>query len=265
LPLLFVARGQLSSAGETWVQPLNVHELQGVVTEFFAGPGIDSGTPNSVLLATLQGVAIGAGALALAGLLVASPGMTSGRRRAAGFLAAAGCGGIVLLVAVSLHRPAFEARYASVLWGPLMPLFGAGLALLRPRLVAVALLGCLAAAAVGTSAVLQRTDIGAAVSHLSGRVGPDDVVVAPVPEYLLVLYYGDPQVAGHAHVVAQHVDAYWGVAAYPPGAVIRAVPATAPRVDVISYPGAPPPPMPAELHRLDGGCEPGICWSTYGR
>jgi len=265
LPWLIAARSQLSTAGPTWVQPLNVHELQGVASEFLAGPGIDPGTANSVLLESLQGLAIAAGVLAIVGLFAALPGMPAAQRRAARLLMATGLGGIALLAAVSLQRPAFEARYASVLWGPLAPLLGVGLARLRPRPVAAVALGTMAAAAIAVSAVLQRTDVGAAVAQLSGRVGPGDVVVAPVPEYLLVLYYGDAAVAGHAHVVAESVDAYWGVAAFPAGALIRAVPENAASVHVLSYPGAPLPPLPPGLQRRAGGCEPGICWASYAR
>ena len=126
-----------------------------------------------------------------------------------------------------------------------------------------------ALAAVGSAAFaltifVARTDIPWATAELRGRVGPGDVVVSPVAEYLLVVYYGDAATAAQAHVVGGPVPAYWGTAAFPDGAVVSALPAGTATVHVLDYPGRTP--ARPSGHRLTAAtCGRGICLYTFDR
>ncbi len=134
VPWLVVARAQLGHAEVPfWVEPLGPWSVGGSLVQLFMGPPIDPGTPLRTPLQILQGAAVVAGAVALAGVWLGRRRLdAAGRRAALGVLGAALLGIGTLLVA-SLVRPIFEARYASVLWLPLYALAGAGLALLPGR------------------------------------------------------------------------------------------------------------------------------------
>ena len=72
-------------------------------------------------------------------------------------------GGVLILLGLSVWRPLVDGRYASVVWGPLFPLLGAGLALIPIRLVVAALLAT-GASSVALSAAPNHPDTQAVIA-----------------------------------------------------------------------------------------------------
>ncbi len=266
VPWLFIARAQFEHAATPfWVEPLGVVPVFGSLVQFVTGPQIDPGVPLRLPLQALQ-TAAGLGALLAFGWLVAR--WTSlGRegRRAAWFCLVAGAGGGVVLLIVSVVRPLFEARYASVTWLPLLVLAGAGLSL-APRRVGVAVLVLLFLPSLVLSVAPSRAQTAELLPDLAGRVGERDFVEASPRQYLLLLAEAEPSLAERVHVVGD-VPWYWGTAAYPPGAVVQAVPASVAseggRVLAIGEPEDDPPTVPAGYVQTAQVCRIRVCLTVY--
>ena len=261
-PWVAVASHQAANA-PTWIRSLNHDQLLGVLTEFFCGPGVDPGTPGRDALQVLQAGAICGGGLAGLTLLFALLRMPSRQRVAVSFLAVSGLGAMLLLLALSTVRPLFEARYASVLWGPLAPLIGVGLARMRPAPVRGLSLGAMATVAAALAFFLTRADVPALTAHVDGDLRAGDALVAPPDQYLLVLYYAAPATAQRARVLGTDLPAFWGTAAYPAGAEVAAAPDPAGRLEVIRASTSAPITVAADLHRVESDCVTLVCLDVY--
>jgi 4-amino-4-deoxy-L-arabinose transferase-like glycosyltransferase len=269
-PWLFVARGQFPHAGDAfWIPRFGFLSVVGVFLPFYSGQTVDPWIGDKPILLMLQGFA------AAAGVLVASAWLLFFRRRlppagrvAVSFLATCGVGAVLLLMTLSVWRPLADARYASVLWGPLFPLVGAGFALVRIRALLFVCLLAIAGPSVGLSLVATHANIPAAVAMVEPRVGSHDLVDATPGEYLLLVYYGTPALLAHTRVVsAAHVPWFWGTAAFPPGAITPAVPGDVPRHNGVIYlvrefyeSG---PILPAGYRAVSDRCWTEICVTTY--
>ena len=265
VPWLVVDTGLRANAGAPfWVRPLEHEELVAVFSVFLSGPGVDQGTPHSTVLQTLQGLALAGGGLAIVGLLATLHRRSRDSRRAVGFLTGISGGALCALIIVSVWHPLLEARYAGIAYGPAVAVTGVGMAAVPWRAVRGALLGLLAVGAVAVVVGAQRTDVPAVAAMLDHRVPESGLVVAPIPDYLVLLYYADPGVRPAVHVVsASPVAWFWGTAVYPPGAVLRAVPPGVAPVFVVSYPGDGPPPLPAGLVARPTRCVFNLCLTEY--
>jgi 4-amino-4-deoxy-L-arabinose transferase-like glycosyltransferase len=267
-PWLFFARAQFEHAGGVfWVPPLSPTAVGGTLGQLFTGPPVDSGLPYGAWLVALQCVAVAAGCVALAAAVVAWRRLPPASRRAAIFCLLASGGALVLAVA-SIWRPLLEARYASVMWLPLFALAGVGLAAL-PRRVAVALVVALAVPTLALSAAVTHAETSSLVPELDARAGDHDLVAASPSHYLVLLDEAGSRTQARLHVLAA-ADPPWfdGTAAYPPGAVIHAVPAdvTANRglIFWVADPGAAPPLLPAGYRSTESRCAIGVCLTVYG-
>ncbi len=259
LPL---AHPQAANAGRAfWASGLGPAPTLGIVTQLLAGPGVDRDLPQHTLLVTAQAFSLLGASIAGAAVLfgIARP-VVSGWR-GGWYLAVAGLGGIGILALLSLRSPVWDARYASVFWPPLVPLLGLGLA--RLRRFAVLPVTAMAVAALLVAFLQTRPDVGALAASLRGRVGPGDVVLATPDLYLQLLAEGDAATVAHTHVPARSVPWYWGVAAYPPDALMPTVPASAATVRVVSTEGYPPPAGPPGRARTGHGCAALVCMDVY--
>ena len=146
-------------------------------------------------------------------------------RRAALFVAGCGVGAVLLIMVVSAWKPVLDGRYASVVWGPLFALVGAGFALVRIRVLLAVCLCAIGAASVGLASADDHPDTPSAVALLEARVGPHDLVDATPSQYLLLDYYESAALRSRTRVVAADVAWYWGTAAFAPGTVVASVPA----------------------------------------
>ena len=270
-PWLVFAGAQLEHAGQGfWIPPLSPASIAGTFGQLFAGPPVDSGVPGRDILMALQVIAVAAGSVALAAVALAPAGwrrLEPGARRAAVFLPLA-CGGIVLLAAVSLWRPILEARYAGVMWLPLFALGGVGLAA-APRRLAAVLLVAVAAPSLALGIVITHPETSSLLPEIESRAGPHDLVAADPDHYLLLLAEGSPALRADLHVLAA-VDPPWyfGTAAYPPGAVIHAVPADVTlaggTIFYVADPGSAPPSLPPAYRRTEQLCAIAVCLTIYG-
>ena len=96
-------------------------------------------------------------------------------------------------------------------------------------------------------------------------MGPDDVVLAAPGTYLQLLAEADPTTASRTHVPAASVGWFWGVAAYPPGALMPVLPDWAQTVRVVAAREDAPVPPPAG-HQLTGrSCATLVCVEVYAR
>lgn len=269
LPWLVYAGDQLNHAGQGfWVPPLSLTGLAGTAGQLFAGPESKSELPLRNLLLALQVAAAIAGWLALAWLVVRRRQLSEEASRAAAFCLI-GCGGVVALAAVSLWRPLLEARYAGVMCLPLFALAGAGLALLPRRAAAVLLV---AVAGPGLALSVAVTDPGTTglLPEIEARVGAQDLVAADPDHYLLVLAEGTPSVVARLHVLAvADPPWYFGTAAYPPDAVIQAVPddvvANGGLIFYVGDPGSTPALLPPAYREQARQCVTDTCLVVYGR
>lgn len=224
-PWLIVARSQFEHAGQGfWVPALSPTVLGGTLAQLFAGPAVDSRVPYGPALFGLQAIAVAAGVVCLVGAVFAWRKLSAEGRRAAGFCLVASSA-IVLLVLAGFWRPLLDARYAGVMWLPLFALAGLGLAAM-PRRAAVLLVAALAVPTLALSAGETHTDTSGLVPELNAAVQPHDLAAAAVDHYLILLDEVDPAVQARLHILSRGgVPWYLGTAAYPPGAVIHAVPA----------------------------------------
>ncbi|HEY2706228.1 MAG TPA: glycosyltransferase family 39 protein [Candidatus Dormibacteraeota bacterium] len=265
LPLaawLPLAHAQAANAGGAfWASGLGPAPTLGIVTQLLAGPGVDRELPQHALLVTAQAFSLLGASIAGAAVLfgVARPAVSGWR--GGWYLAVAGLGAIGILALLSLRSPVWDARYASVLWPPLVPLLGLGLARLR-RLAALPVAG-MAVAALLFAFLQTRPDVGALAAALRGRVGPADVVLATPDLYLQLLAEGDPATVARTHVPASSVPWYWGVAAYPADALMPRVPASAATVRMVSTQGQPAPAGPPGRVRTGHGCTDLVCVDVY--
>src|SRR6202023_1696476 len=133
-------------------------------------PPADDGIPGKTLLLTMQGFAVAAGVLIAFPLVVPRQRLPPARRRPAIFCAACGLGAAIALLLLSLWRPLLPGSYASVVWGPLFPLLGAGLALVAARWVVVAGLAATAAASITLSAGATHPQTQSAIAVIEARL-----------------------------------------------------------------------------------------------
>jgi 4-amino-4-deoxy-L-arabinose transferase-like glycosyltransferase len=267
-PWLAFARAQFDHAGGGfWVPPLSFTTVGGTLGQLFTGPPVDSGLAFGPGLIALQYVAAAAGCAALAAAGVSWRRLPPESRRAAVFCVLAS-GGVLVLAVASVWRPLLEARYAGVMWLPMLALAGVGLAAL-PRRVAAALVVALAVPTLALSVAITHPETSSLIPELDARVGDHDLVDASTSHYLVLLDEAGPRTRSRLHVLAAD-DPPWfdGTAAYPPGAVIHAVPgdvtANGGRVFWVADPGATPPLLPASYHSLESRCAIGVCLTIYG-
>jgi 4-amino-4-deoxy-L-arabinose transferase-like glycosyltransferase len=225
-PWLFVARAQFAHVGDAfWVTRLGFLSVVGVFLPFFSGPPVDPWTPDKVTLLALQGFAAGAGVLiGCAWLVFFHRRLTAQGRRGALFLTGCGVGAVVLIMVLSAWKPVLDGRYASVVWGPLFALVGAGFALVRIRALLVVCLCAIGAASVGLSVADNHPDTPSAVALLDAQVGPHDIIDATPSQYLLLDFYESAALLSRTRVIATNVAWYWGTAAFAPRTVAASVP-----------------------------------------
>ena len=265
LPWLVYARAQFAHGSSPfWVHGVGASTVSGVGIQFFAGPSLDPGVPAHGWLVALQAGAVALGVLALSALAVQWRTAAVARRGVA-FLAGCSLGGMAMLVLVSAWHPLVEARYASVMWGPLVLVVAAGLATIPWRSVAVALASSIGAAAVVLSFTLTQPDTPTLARQVNARVAQGDLVVASPAAYLLLLHYDNATAQRATHIVARNVPWYWGTAIFPPGAVLRHYPASPGTVFYVDVPGQPHSLRPPTTYERDGPrrCDSTICLSVY--
>ncbi len=251
VPWLIYARSQFTHGSSPfWVAGVGLSTIGGVVGQFFSGSWVDAGVPHAGLYQLLQGIAVAVGVIGVIGCVARWRLMPDPARQLGRFLAMCGFGGIGLLLVASVWHPLVEARYASVLWGPLVCLIGFGFAQFSWKSVprgAVVALGVIAAV-VGLGATQPDTPTLATVLDRDVHVG--DVVSATPAAYLLVEQYADARVRQRTHIVARDVAWYWGTAVFPAHAIWSHYPTSAAGtkifyVDVPGQPTALPPPRTA--------------------
>ncbi len=270
-PWLVVARAQFAHVGDAfWVTRLGFLSVVGVFLPFFSGPPVDPWTPGKVTLLALQGFAAGAGVLiGCAWLVFGRRRLSPLGRRGAVFVAGCGVVGVLLIMALSAWKPVLDGRYASVVWGPLFALVGAGFALVRVRLLLPVCLCAVGAASVGLAAADNHPDTPSAVALLETQVGPRDLVDATPSQYLLLDYYESNALRSRTHVVATGVAWYWGTAAFAAGAVTPSVPPDivlgGGAVYLVHRPSEPGSPMPPGYAARSTSCWVDVCVTTYRR
>jgi len=268
LPWLVYAGDQLSHTGQGfWVAPLSPATLIGTAGQLFAGPETQADAPLWGILISLQVVAALAGWLTLAGLAIRRGRLSPEVRRRALFCLL-GCGGVVAMVAVSVWRPLLDARYAGIMWLPLFALAGLGLASL-PRRPALALLAAVAVPSLALSIAATRPGVLDLLPEIEARVGPHDLVDADPDHYLLMLAEGSPSVVARLHVLAAADPPwYFGTAAYPPGAVVGAVPrdviASGGSIFYVGDRGSSPSLLPPGYRERELRCASETCLAVYG-
>lgn len=268
VPWLVLASAQLQHTGQGfWVGPLSPAMVGGTLAQLFMGPPLDGSLPFGPTLIALQGLAVVAGSAALIAAAAASRHLDLDGRRAAGFCLAA-TSGVVLLAAVSIWRPILDGRYAGVMWLPLFALVGVGLAAL-PRRAAALLVAAVAVPALALSAVPTHAETSLLVPELDARVGQNDAVLAAWGNYLVLLDEADPGVQARLHVLSTNgLPWFVGTAAYPPGALVHAVPegvvASGGRIFWVADQGVALVPKPAGYLILESRCVNLACLTVYG-
>jgi 4-amino-4-deoxy-L-arabinose transferase-like glycosyltransferase len=270
VPWLVYARTQFThGSGPFWVGGVGFSTISGVVVQFFSGPSIDPGVPGQVALEAVQALVVVVGLGALVWVLARWRTRTAELRRSAGYLGLGALGAVGGLVVISVWHPLVEARYASVMWGPLVCLVGLGFAEIPWRRIAPVALASTGAAAIVLSFALTEPDTPALARRLNGHIGPHDLVSSAPAAYLLLLRYGGATTRAHTRIVAADVPWYWGTAAFPRGAVLHAYPAdvltmrgTIDFVDVPGQPRAIAPPLPYRAVR-GRRCFSTICLTVY--
>jgi len=269
-PWLVYARAQFShGAGPFWVGGVGFSTLSGVVGQFFAGPSIDPGVPGQVALDAVQAVVIVVGLGMLVWVGARWQARTVELRRSAAYLALSALGAVAGLVVISIWHPLVEARYASVMWGPLVVLVGLGFAEIPWRRVAPIALAVTAVSAIVLSFALTEPDTLGLARRLNGHVGSHDLVASAPAAYLLLVHYGAATTRAHTRIVAADVPWYWGTAAFPRGAVLHAYPsdllARGGTIDLVDVPGQPRAIVPPPPYRMVGEphCFSTICLTVY--
>ncbi|MDQ6805669.1 MAG: glycosyltransferase family 39 protein [Actinomycetota bacterium] len=270
-PWLFVARAQFTHIVDAfWVTRLGFLSVVGVFVPFFSGPPVDPWTPDRVTLLALQGFAAGAGVLiGCAWLVFFRHRLTAAGRRAALFLTGCGVGAVLLMMVLSAWKPVLDGRYASVVWGPLLAVVGAGFALVRVRALLIACLCAIGAASVGLSVADNHPDTPSAVALLEAQVGARDLVEATPSQFLLLDYYESAALLSRTRVIARSVPWYWGSAAFAPTTIAVRAPA-----DVVSAGGAiylvhrpsePGDGLPPGYTARSARCWTDVCVTVYSR
>ncbi len=267
-PWLLVAHTQLTHTQSAfWVPPLGFASTTGTFVQFFSGPPVDPWVPLKPVLQTLQGLAVAAGVVLAAVLVLRRERLGAPGRRAALFCTACGLIPVALLALLSLRQPVLDARYASVAWGPLFAVLGAGLALLPYRAATIAAVAVTAATSGALAAAGTHPDTQAAIAAVEPRLGPHDLLDAYPSQYLLLLYYGDHDVVAHTRIVSGDVPWFWGTAAYPQGAVVSAAPSevTANHGDIffMAQPGEAATNLPPGYAASAIRCWTGVCVTTF--
>jgi 4-amino-4-deoxy-L-arabinose transferase-like glycosyltransferase len=269
VPWLLAARAQFAHAGDAfWVPQLGFLSVSGEFVQFFSGPPVDPWIATRPLLQTFQGFAVLAGVISAAALITFRHRLPAPGRRAALFCAVCGVGAVLLLLGLSVWRPLVDGRYASVVWGPLFPLLGAGLALIPMRLLVAALVAT-GATSAALSAAPNHPDTQAVIAAVEPNLSPHTLVDAYPSQYLLLLYYGDPSLLAHTRVVQDSVPWFWGTSAFLPGAIVPAVPpdvtANAGVIYYVRQPNEPDPSLPNGYRAQTTQCWTGVCVITYSR
>jgi mannosyltransferase len=260
------ARAQLHHAGQPfWLDGMSPGDrIGGVLSGFLGGPPVDPRLPWHIEGVILQGLAIAGTATAAMAVLFPLPWDAAWRRRRLAFVAACGLGAALLMALVGVAHPLLDARYVSVVWGPLFAVVGLGLARFG-RVVFLPLLG-MAAFSTALIALPARADVAAAVQRsLSGPAASGDLVLASPDTYLLVLAAAPQQVAARTRVDTASLPWYFGTAAYPTHAYFSgAVPPGAGRVEVVTLGYEAQPRLPGEVRRAQQ-CADMVCVTLYSR
>jgi hypothetical protein len=269
VPWLLAAIPQFQHTGSPfWVQPFHLDQLQGLSVQFLAStrtsPFSHAGTLDWLELPIRV---VGAGLfLAPLYLLLRRP----TQRRPMAYVALAALVPVGLLLLVGVFRPLFDARYASVMWGPLIPAMGAGLAAVRrptmaPVVAAVLLPLGIAAAMIAPSP--PNDDVPAAMAPLAGHVGPDDfVAVNGAHHYYTVAYYEDAAAIPRTHVIANGVAWFEGTAGYGPDTWMTRIPdSVTGRIYVVGEAGRDPLPVPSAFSLMETRCVDHVCVETWAR
>jgi len=269
-PWLVFASPQLTHAGHSfWVPPLGFTSVSGAFVQFFSGPPVDPWVPLKPLLQTLQGLAVTAGVVMCFELIRQRRDVGGGGRRAALFCVTCGLGAVLLLLPISIWRPLVDGRYASVVWGPLFPVLGAGLAMFRIRWMIAGGVAATAAASLALAFAATHPDTRSAVSALEARTAAHDLVDAYPSQYLLFLYYAPPNLLSRTRVVEQDVPWFWGTAAYPTGVITPTLPrdvaSAGGAVYYVRQPDEPPASLPSGYFARSTQCWTGVCVVTYTR
>lgn len=269
VPWLVVASSQLTHAGQSfWVPPLGFASVSGAFAQLFAGPAADPWVPLKPLLQTFQGFAVAAGVLMCFALVWRRRTLRAQGRRAVRYLVVCGVGAVLLLLPISIWQPLVDGRYASVVWGPLFAVAGAGLAAVPWRRAIAGGVALTAAASLALALAPTHPDTKGALAALSVRTQPHDLVDAYPSQYLLFLYYAPPPLLARTLVVQQSVAWFWGTADYPPSALsARVPPDVVARRGTIYYVRQPDEPnavlLPAGYAARATQCWTGVCIVTY--
>lgn len=246
-----------------WVSPLSPNTIGGTAAQFLSGPPIEPGTDGRFALQALQAVAVLAGAVCLYLLIRYRERLG----RPAAFLAVCGFVPVLMLAIVSVWHPLLEARYASVVWGPLFALLGAAITLINQARLQILVAAALVVPAAGFSVAVTHPDTPALIAFVEPRLHQNDFVWASAGDYLLLYYYGDSDLRAQTHVVARHIAWFWGTAAFPPDALTPIFPASTIQqggtiywVDDAGH-KLPVPPSGYTLRHLD--CFSTVCVATY--
>ena len=190
----------------------------------------------------------------------------SDRRPKALFLV--GCAAVptLALMLVSLYKPLFDPRFASIFWASAVTVLGAGLAAFRWRWVGVAAIGVLAVAALASLLETHNPDFEALSAPIVSHRGPGDLVVVNGPNHYFSMAYAlGPAAYPSIKVVAGDIPWYFGVAGYAPDTHVRQVPDTGSRIYLVTDAGEPDPALPAGFRRVDHSCQGTACLDTYSR
>jgi hypothetical protein len=269
-PWLLVAQSQFGHAGQAfWIPPLGPGMIGGTVAQLMMGPEANGDWPFGPALIALQSLAVVVGFGALTAFLVTWRRIGPERQRAAVFCVAA-ASGVLMLAAVSVWRPILDARYATVMWLPLLALCGAGLAALPKRAAVLAVL-VVAVPTLALGAVTTHVETSSLVPALDAAIAAGaghDLVDASESHYLTILDECDAAVRSRLHVLTP-VDPPWfvGTAAYPADAVIHSIPAdviaNGGRIFWIADPAEAPSLLPAGYRVVARQCVIGACLTTY--
>ena len=271
LPWLLIARSQFDHAGQSfWIPPLGPTMVGGTLAQLFMGPEAIGSYPFGAALIGLQVLAVGAGCVALAVGIIAWRRSGEESRRAAVYCALA-ASGVLMLAAVSIWRPILDARYAGVMWLPVFAICGLGLAAM-PRRAAALVVVAVAVPSLALGVVTTHPETSSLVPVVDAAIAADlgghDLVDVALDHYLVFLDEGGPQVQARLHVLTPaNPQWYLGTAAYPPDAVIHAVPsdlvANGGRIFWIGDPGDDPVLLPAGYRAVQQECVIGVCLTTY--
>lgn len=263
VPWIVAARAQLGhSASAFWVPRLSISSVFGGLEQFFTGPPLNTWVTGFAALRALELAGDVTGCLVLVALVLNRKRLSSAGLETAAFLGLAVAIGVGAMLLASFYHPLEDGKYLSTAWAPLYPLFGAGLAIVPWRKVAVGAAAVTAALAAATALAITNPDTPAAVTAVTRMSGPSQLVTIYPSEYLLVRYYADAAVVSRTRSIATSVPWFWGTAVYPPGAVMLRLPQPSPGAGALWYvyePGDPLPPGHAGYAVSGTRCWAGVC------